>query len=108
MSLTAPVTPGNTSPDRASTETIAYNQHNPYYNDIIIRNDDGSNSTTGLKLIQEAKRGSDTANKFSGKEEEIHGFLKMLKRYSREFDWERIKTIKTTRTRQSVDIFNDY
>ena len=108
MSSKVPPTPGNGSPSRTSTEPIAYNQHNPYYNDIIIRNDDGSNSTTGLKLMQEAKRGCDPADKFSGKEEEIHGFLKMLKRYSREFDWERIKTIKTTRTRQSVDIFNDY
>ena len=98
MSSTVPPTPGNTSPGRARTKNIAYNQHNPYYNDIVIRNDDGSNSTTGLKLMQEAKRGCDPADKFSGKEDEIHGFLKMLKRYSREFDWERIKTIRTTKT----------
>ena len=83
MSSTVSPTPGNTSPGRASTETIAYNQHNPYYNYIIIRNDDGRNSTTGLKLMQEAKRGCDPADKFSGKEEEIHVFPKMLKRYSR-------------------------
>lgn len=51
---------------------------NPYYNDIILRNVDGSNNTASIKLIEKANEGCDANDRFTGKRGTLFAFHKML------------------------------
>lgn len=74
------------------TETIV--RHNPYCNDICIRNKDGSDNSAALKiLIQDAEAGSQERYMFDGNKCNLCQFLQMLERYSTQFDWERLRIL---------------
>ena len=80
---------------------------NPYYNDIILRNVDGTNNSASIKLIEKANEGCPLEDRFTGKRGTLLTFLKMLERYSREFDWERVRRI-SDRQGDTYDIFTQY
>ena len=80
---------------------------NPYYNDIILRNADGSNNSASIKLIEKANEGCDPADRFSGKRGTLSDFMKMLERFSREFDWERLRRLDD-RNGDTFDIFEQH
>ena len=80
---------------------------NPYYNNIILRNADGTNNSASIKLIEKANEGCDASDRFTGKRGTLLNFLKMLERFSREFDWERLRSIED-RNGDNFDIFEQY
>ena len=78
---------------------------NPYYNNIILHDANGANNAFSIKLIEKANEGYDSKDRFDGKRGTLLTFLKMLERYSRDFDWERLRSI-TDRNGDNYDLFN--
>ena len=68
-------------------------QFNPYYNDIILRDANGANNPYNIKLIEAAKEGCSESDKFTGKRGTLIPFLKMLERFSVDFDGERLRRV---------------
>lgn len=73
MVVAQPTVPGNVN---------APVHFNPYYNDTILRNADGTNNSASIKLIEKANEGRDSSDRFTGKRGTLLNFLKMLERYS--------------------------
>ena len=80
---------------------------NPYYNDIILRNADGTNNSASIQLIEKATEGCDASDRFTGKRGTPLNFLKMFERFSREFDWERLRRV-TDRNGNAFDLLEQY
>lgn len=48
---------------------------NPYYNDIILCDANGTNNSSSIKLLEKANEGCCSEDKFTGKRGTLHQFL---------------------------------